>query len=1118
MGELQRVAVAKPTLAPARATEQSAVRGPSLVRRTIQTKLTVGATDDAFEREAERTADAVMAPNGALQFGGGSIRPSGIAASLMRFAQRALGKAEMPTKKDDDDKKKVAQKESAGAGPSVAPLSVEHSIDRMSAGGGSPLAPALRTTFEPRFGYDFGDVRTHASGEASHAATALGARAFTVGDHIFFAAGEYQPTSAQGQRLIAHELTHTIQQKPTAARASRMLAISSSAPVSAAPKRVQRLFDDTKKAVRDKVKEYITRDFPPWDLITLIIGWDPIAEKPVKGATRDWIRAAMKLVPEGESLFDKLDKEGKIDSVAKWWDTQVAKLDLSMAKVIALANQAWDAVGIADVTDPAGAWNKKIKPIFAPTVTRVWAFVKEVGEKILAVVKDLVLTQVGEWARKQKGYPLLTMILGKDPVTGEEVKPTLKGVIFAVLDLIDGGDKIKENLEKSKTVEKAAAWFKAEVKKLDLTWEGIKALFTKAWDAFKVIDLLNPKLLFEKMAAIFGPSVMRLLSFLVAVGKKVLEFIFEGAMLIAGPIGLQIVGIVKKVGDTFNKIVDDPVAFIGHLVDAVKKGIGQFAKNIWEHLKTGLIGWLTGTLEGAGLVLPKVWDLKGILDLVLQILGITYAKIRVKLVKVLGEKTVGMLERVFAFIKTLVTEGPAAAWQRIVEAIGGLWDLVIGGIKDWAVTKIVTAAITKLATMLNPAGAIIQAIIATYNTIAFFIERIKQILDFVEAIVDSIANIANGKIAAAANWVEKAMARSIPVLLGFLARLIGLGDVSEAVKKVITAIQVKVDKGIDFVIDWVVKKAKSLFGGKEDVGEPAQPGKQLTPEEATKVKATALDDAEKSLRGSKLHSIAEMQVVLTSTYNKHKPAGLKSLSIHVTNETTLAFDVVATASDPERRTLKWDDAFAPDDEAKALFETQPRYETNAAVSINGARFGETSASDDQGHAEQNLIRTHWKNVLKQLADNKAKGVKSTVVVAINRAPCHTRCTSALIDAIGQVPSDVRASTNFILAPTGTYEPTQNLDEEGVEAAAKRYDEVRKKLRSADHEVEGYTIVSKAKLTEHATRMSDLSRLSAAGWDLHQLQVKPKPTSAGVVLAEAAHKLAVKAGLVKAGAA
>ena len=208
-------------------------------------------------------------------------------------------------------------------------------------------------------------------------------------------------------------------------------------------------------------------------------------------------------------------------------------------------NQALDLVGAGDIFDPVGAWNKKLKPLFEPVVKRVWDFIKAVGAKVLQVVKDVVLKSVGEWAQKQKGYPLLTMVLGKDPVTGEEVKPTLKGVIFAVLDLIDGGDKIKENLEKSKTIEKAAAWFKTEFTKLRLTWEGIKALFSQAWDAFKVADLLTPKILFEKMWAIFGPPVMRLLDFLVAVGKKILEFIFEGAMLIAGPIGLQIVGIVQ---------------------------------------------------------------------------------------------------------------------------------------------------------------------------------------------------------------------------------------------------------------------------------------------------------------------------------------------------------------------------------------------------------------------------------------------------------------------------------------------------------------------------------------------------------------------------------------------
>ena len=296
------------------------------------------------------------------------------------------------------------------------------------------------------------------------------------------------------------------------------------------------------------MREFITRDFPPWDLITLVIGWDPVQEKPVKGGTRDWIKAAMKLAPDGEALFARLDDEGKIESVAKWWDAEIAKLDLTYAGIVALATKAWDSVGAADLFSPAKAWNEKIKPIFEPTVKRVWEFIKAVGAKILAVVKDLVLNSIADWAKTQKGYTLLTFVLGKDPVTGDEVKRTAKGLIYAVLDLVDGGDKIKENLEKSKTIEKASAWFSQEVKKLDLTWEGIKALFKQAWDAFKVADLLNPKLLFEKMAAIFGPPLLRLLNFLLAVGKKVLEFIFEGAMLIAGPIGQQIAGIFRKIG------------------------------------------------------------------------------------------------------------------------------------------------------------------------------------------------------------------------------------------------------------------------------------------------------------------------------------------------------------------------------------------------------------------------------------------------------------------------------------------------------------------------------------------------------------------------------------------
>jgi hypothetical protein len=78
---------------------------------------------------------------------------------------------------------------------------------------GLPLDATTRSFMEPRFGHDFSGVRVHADPSSALAARALDARAFTVGDHIHFAAGHYAPRGGAGQRMIAHELAHVVQQR-----------------------------------------------------------------------------------------------------------------------------------------------------------------------------------------------------------------------------------------------------------------------------------------------------------------------------------------------------------------------------------------------------------------------------------------------------------------------------------------------------------------------------------------------------------------------------------------------------------------------------------------------------------------------------------------------------------------------------------------------------------------------------------------------------------------------------------------------------------------------------------------------------------------------------------------
>ena len=125
---------------------------------------------------------------------------------------------------DEEDQTVAAQlKPVSGAVPGTtagptAPSGLAASLDRASRGGGRPLSPDTRRFMEARFGHDFGTVRIHADRIAGDLAHEVRARAFTTGNRIFFAPGEFQPNRTSGKRLLAHELTHVVQQRNSAGR------------------------------------------------------------------------------------------------------------------------------------------------------------------------------------------------------------------------------------------------------------------------------------------------------------------------------------------------------------------------------------------------------------------------------------------------------------------------------------------------------------------------------------------------------------------------------------------------------------------------------------------------------------------------------------------------------------------------------------------------------------------------------------------------------------------------------------------------------------------------------------------------------------------------------------
>ncbi len=176
-------APAAPPALPSGPDQGSGTAAPARLSFPIQASLRINPPDDVYEQEAEQVAKAVTHDSD----GPGAVESTPDIASL------------------------YVQRSSFAPGLSVSP-SVEANIARMQRGGGQQLSAADQTFFGQRFGHDFSQIRIHHDPAAAETSRSINARAFTVGNHIAFDTGEYQPGTEGGRHLLAHELTHTIQQ------------------------------------------------------------------------------------------------------------------------------------------------------------------------------------------------------------------------------------------------------------------------------------------------------------------------------------------------------------------------------------------------------------------------------------------------------------------------------------------------------------------------------------------------------------------------------------------------------------------------------------------------------------------------------------------------------------------------------------------------------------------------------------------------------------------------------------------------------------------------------------------------------------------------------------------
>jgi hypothetical protein len=286
----------------------------------------------------------------------------------------------------------------------------------------------------------------------------------------------------------------------------------------------------------------------------------------------------------------------------------------------------------------------------------------------------------------------------------------------------------------------------------------------------------------------------------------------------------MLLGVLSRAVGAVDKIIKDPIGFLGNFINAVKTGVMNFGANILEHLKKGLQSWLFGALAEAGIEIPEKFDLKGIVGLILSLLGLTWASIRARLAKVLPEWVLKALETAVEVVKILTTEGVSGLWKWIVQKITDLKDQVFGQIKEFVVTKIITAGITFLISLLNPAAAFIKACKMIYDAVMWFVDNAQRLKDFVDSVLDSVESIAAGGVGKVASIIEATLGKAVPMVISGLASLLGLGGIADKIKKILQNIQKPVGKVVDSLIAGVIKYGKKLLGKlkKKDERSPAE--------------------------------------------------------------------------------------------------------------------------------------------------------------------------------------------------------------------------------------------------------------------------------------------------------
>lgn len=529
------VAGALPDLRPAKAAPEADTLGlrsavaakPAVVREVsavrVQTQMRVSSPSDPAEQEA-----------------------SAVGKTIMRMPDPA-DEARTPPPAVSHRDTGVAHRDAAPdrhADPQV--LEKLHG----SSSSGSPLPRDMRTFMEPRFKADFSGVRIHTDQQAAHLAAQLGARAFTVGRDIYFAKGEFRPDRPEGWELVAHELTHTLQQggashapvappkappapKPAAA-AAQPAKVPASAPSGAA------------KGATSEARSPAAQA--------------PAASKPV--------------APPAKPAPPKPEPKA--------------------------AKPATPAAPVAAKTAPAAAPAPRVAVKASPSIQRLG-------------VSD-VLDWIADHANDIPGWRMLTIILGVNPINMSPVDRSPANVMRAIIEFLPGGALITQALDNAGVFDKVGAWVSEQLSSLAMSGAALKQALMDFLNSLSWTDIFHPGDVWDRAKRIFTEPISRIIDFVKGLVTGILKLIKDAILLPLAKLAEGTKGwdlLIAVLGK--NPITGDPVERSAeNLIGGFLKLIGE--EEVWENMKKANAlqrawAWFQGAMSALSGFVSQIPDL-----------------------------------------------------------------------------------------------------------------------------------------------------------------------------------------------------------------------------------------------------------------------------------------------------------------------------------------------------------------------------------------------------------------------------------------------------------------------------------------------------------------------------